>query len=338
MNKLLKIALTICSLIAGFSVSAQELTAETKLDTNIILIGDQINLLLEVRNSTEYQVSFPVLEDTLVEGIEILEKSAIDTIAKKGSDTIVYRQNLVITSFDSGYYALRPFKFLLNNDTSLYIETEPLLLEVRTVPVDMAADIKDVKEPLSLPISWKQIAIYVGIGLLIVLILAAILIFVIIRKKPEDFKNMVQRKPLPPHEIAYAKLQTLKERKLWQAGMVKEYHSDISEIIREYLEKRYDFNALEQVSDEIITEMRDRIDEEVLKKLGKILELSDLAKFAKLQPLPDENELSMNYAVQLVDATKPVQLPQEKAKPAGQAVPESPESTEQKEEEKPKEE
>lgn len=332
--------IALCALVVLLSSSAysQGLTASTTLDTNIILIGDQINLLIEVKNSSDYQISFPeIAADTLVEGVEILDRSPIDTLQKKDSDTIIYRQNLVITSFDSGFYALPPFRFILNNDTATYMETEPLLLEVRTVEVDMMKDFKDIKGPLSIPKSWLQLIMYVGIGLFAVIILAFVLIFIIMKKKPSDFKSMVQRKPLPPHEIALAKLQNLKEKKLWQNGMVKEYHSGISEIIREYLEKHFGFNALEQVSEEILAEMKDRVDGELLDKLKKVLELADLAKFAKMQPLPDENEASMTFAIDIVNATKPREITAEKTK---QVEPKQAPATEPEkdQEEKPKEE
>lgn len=311
MRFLFKIALLVSVLLLGFTAKSQDLTAIAKLDTNVILIGDQINLELIVIIQNEQFPTFPVFSDTLVEGVEILNISQIDTFINKEMDSLVFKQNLTITSFDSGFYVIPPIRFILDNDTGNYMETEPILLEVQTIPVNPAEDIKDIKGPLSIPLSWKQIALYVGIGLFVVILIGVILFFVLTKKKPSDLTSFVQRKPLTAHEIALTKLQTLKERKLWQAGMVKEYHSDISEILREYLEKRYGFNALEQVSDEILLAMKDRVNEELLRKLRKILELSDLAKFAKFQPLPDENEQSLNFAFELVNATKPAALPQE---------------------------
>lgn len=311
--KILLVAIGLLAHVTGYSQGSVKVTAT--LDTNVILIGDQINLLLEVTNTTKRKVDFPLVFDTIVEGVEIFEKSAIDTIAKENSDTVVYRQNLVITSFDSGFYALPPFRFLIDGDTANYAETEPLLLEVQTIPVKIEEDIKDIKDPLSVPFDWVQLAKYVGIGLFLIILLGVALFFILSKKKPSEIvSGFTQRKPLPPHEIALAKLQTLKDKKLWQNGRVKEYHSEISEILREYLEARLGFNAMEQVTDEIMDELENRVNEEVQRKAKTILQLSDLAKFAKFEPLPDENEQSMNFAVDIVNATKPVELPEEKPK------------------------
>lgn len=318
MRGFIKISVVLAGLLGSMGVFAQgSIKATATLDTNVILIGDQINLLLEVTNTTNRTVAFPFLTDTVVEGVEIFEKSPVDTIRKENSDTVIYRQNLVITSFDSGFYAIPPFQFLIDNDTANFAETEALLLEVQTIPVKMEEEIKDIKDPLSIPISWLQIATYVGIGLLIIIILGVILFFVLTKKKPAEIvSGFAQRKPLPPHEIALAKLQTLKDKKLWQNGRVKEYHSEVSEILREYLEARFKFNALEQVTDEIMAELESRVNEELRRKTKSILQLSDLAKFAKFEPLPDENEQSLAFAIEIVNSTKPVELPEEKAKKA----------------------
>ena len=304
------------AMLAAVSAKSQDLTATATLDTNAILIGDQINLLLEVKNNSKYQVSFPNIPDTLMKGVEVVKKSPIDTIKPKDkkSTEITYRQNLVITSYDSGYYAIKPFRFLLNNDTGLYAETEPLLLEVHTIPVNVQADIKDIKGPLNPPKNWMEVVKYVGLGLLALIIITLILIFTLGKKKPSELMNFVQRKPLPPYEVALAKLQALKDKKLWQNGQVKEYHSSISEILREYLEASYGFNAMEQVTDEIMEKMQSKVDDSLQKKLHQILSMADLAKFAKFQPLPDENEQSMAFAVEIVRATKPVEQTEDKKK------------------------
>lgn len=316
MKRLTQISVFIACLLAsvtGYTQGTIKVTAT--LDTNVILIGDQINLLLEVTHNTKNVITFPVFFDTIVEGVEVFEKSPIDTIRKENNDTMTFRQNLVITSFDSGFYAIPPFRFLLNQDTANYVETEPMLLEVQTIPVKMEEDIKDIKDPLTVPVDWKQYAMYVGIGLVAIIILGLILFFILTKKKPAEIvSGFTQRKPLPPHEIALAKLQTLKDKKLWQNGRVKEYHSEISEILREYLEAQLRFNAMEQVTDEIMVELENRVNEDVQRKARTILQLSDLAKFAKFEPLPDENEQSLNFAVDIVNATKPVVLPEEKSK------------------------
>ena len=119
---------------------------------------------------------------------------------------------------------------------------------------------------------------------------------------------MVLEKPKPTrpaHIIALEKLAKLKEKKLWQSDKVKQYHIELSEVLREYLENRYYVTALEQTTYEILINMRSvQIENEPMEKLKQLLTLSDLVKFAKEQPLATENEMCMQHAYEVVEQTK----------------------------------
>ena len=124
------------------------------------------------------------------------------------------------------------------------------------------------------------------------------------RKKKEPVPQIIIPK-IPPHVTALEQLHKLKDEKLWQGGKLKEYHSALSDIIRQYIEHRFYINAMEQVSDEIMYSFRTvDLNDELKGKLRQILFLADMVKFAKEQPLPNENETSWNNAYEFVMATK----------------------------------
>ncbi|MCW9041530.1 MAG: hypothetical protein OQJ69_02835, partial [Flavobacteriales bacterium] len=238
--------------------------------------------------------------------IEVLSKSPIDTSVADANGLFAQAQSLLITSFDSGYYVIPPFQFIVNGDT---IESDPLLLEVQSMEVDTANAIFDIKQPLSEPFSikdwlkdnWVWLA-----AILAALIGIFFLVRYLRREKPVVEEKIIPK--IPVHEIALEKLRQLNEQQLWQNGRIKAYHSEISEILREYIEERYQVNALEETTSEIMHGLRlHQIPEELKLKLSQTLTLADLVKFAKEQPLANENENSLTNAIEFVEATKMIE-------------------------------
>ena len=302
-------------LIISFQANAQQYKVEAKADTSAILIGEQVKVNIKIdyrRDLGSISIAFPTIYDTINEFVEVVNKSKIDTIVPDKADPyqVIQQQTITLTSFDSGYYVIPPFKFIINDDT---VETEAFLLEVNTLPVDTAQGIFDIKQPISEPFSlidwlkenwWWMAAILVS----------AILIFVLIRylknRKPKEVVVEEEIPVIPCHVIALEKLEKLNQEKLWQSGKVKLYHSHISEILREYIENRYQVNALEETTAEIMHGLRlQQITPEMMNKLTQTLTLADLVKFAKEQPLHQENEQSLTIAVAFINATKIVEEP-----------------------------
>jgi hypothetical protein len=305
-----------CLLLTTFSFS-QNVVATAILDTNAILIGQQTKLKITIDYKTDQgdlKIDFPKIADTLIKQIEVVSKSKVERFIPDSSDMshLAQSQTLIITSFDSGYYAIPPFKFIISGDSNKVIETEPLLFSVNTLPVDTTISIKDIKPPLEVPFSWKELLPYVygGLGTLAVLTGLFFLIrYYLKRRKPKPAPEIIIPK-IPAHVTALEQLEKLKEDKLWQSGKLKEYHSALSDIIRQYIEHRFFIHAMEQVSDEILYSFRTAdVSEEQKAKLRQILLLSDMVKFAKEQPLPNENDLSWNNAYEFVMATKKDEKP-----------------------------
>jgi hypothetical protein len=291
---------------------SQNVVAIAALDTNAILIGQQTQITLRVDYKTDQggmHIQFPKIADTLIKQIEVVSQSKIERFIPDSNDmtTMAQIQTLVITSFDSGYYAVPPFRFIVNGDTAKPVETEPMLLAVNTVAVDTTKNIMDIKPPLEVPFSWKEYLpyAYAGLGGLAILALAIYLLrrYARARKKKPAQEIIIPK--IPPHVTALEELEKLKEEKLWQQGKLKEYHSRISDIIRQYIEHRFYIHAMEQVTDEIMYSFRtaDATEEQKM-KLRQVLFLSDLVKFAKEQPLPNENESSWTNAYEFIMSTK----------------------------------
>lgn len=307
-----------CWLMALSFALAQEVDVSATLDTTVIRIGEQTKLHLTVQyrgdQGQDIKIYWPDLKDTLQDKIEIINKTKVEKINDK-NDPLLFtqQQTLTITSFEEGFYPVKPIAFMINGDTGNIRETEAFLLEVKTIEVDTSQAIKDIKGPLSEPFDWREAIPYVLWGLAILAVIAAIVwaIIKLTRKKTAT----IEKKPkilIPPHIKALEALTQLKAQHLWQKGKVKQYHSAISDILRTYIEERFKVNALEQTTEEILTSLRSVvIDNESKAKLKQVLMLADLVKFAKEQPLPQENEMSLSNAFSFVEGTARPEPPAE---------------------------
>ncbi len=293
-------------LFCQLAVNAQ-VNVTARLDTNSMLVGDQIGLELTFSGQAGTKIVWPALADSIISKIEIVDKSKIDTAYSQDKSQLFLRQKLKITSFDSGYYAIPPFRFTYTKpgDTqSQFAETEALLLHVNTVPVNMQQEIKDIKGPLAAPYTFREALPWI-IGFILLVGLGYFIYYYLRkRKKQEPIFRAASRPKLPPQQIAFDAFENLRQKKLWQSGRIKEYHSELTDILRIYLLGRFKIHALEMTTDEIMESVQGTIaGSDVKNKLKKILILADLVKFAKLQPLPDEHDASLTDAVNFVRET-----------------------------------
>ena len=297
--------------LSFIKVSAQDITVHAVMDTSKIRIGEQTKIELFINHKTDQKdlkIQWPQLDDTLRKEIEVVDVSKIDTTIPDKNDptSIQQHQSITITSFDSGYWAIQPFKFIINGDSSKPYETEPLLLEVHTVQVDTSeASIKDIKAPFEEPLDWHEFLPYIYWGLGILAVIVALIIIVIVRLTRKKPKHIVPPPPSePPHVTALRELERIKEQKLWQQGKMKEYYTSITDALRVYIEGRYKVHAMELTTDEIMTIMKSQVIDGMSKEnLQQVLSLADYVKFAKAQPIDVENELVWNNAVAFVKGT-----------------------------------
>ncbi len=320
--KQIKVIIALFAIAAVFvvRVQAQDVNASITLDTNSMLVGDQIELKLQLTLPENYRVQWPVFVDSLAHNIEVLRQSNIDSTKSNG--LLHLQQSLTITVFDSGYYVIPPIRFGYgpNNSITGFVETEPHLINVFTVPVDTNQPFKPLKGPLKAPYTLAELLPWI-----LLVLFAALLGVVGYRywKKKKAQVPLFSAKPKfikPPHQLALDALDELKKKKLWQQGRVKEYYTELTEIIRAYIEKRFEIQAIEMTTWEILVSFKSILLEKGLKEdLQNMLELADLVKFAKASPLASEHDQSLAMAENFVIRTIPVR-PFEPVVPADSGI------------------
>jgi LPXTG-motif cell wall-anchored protein len=310
--------LLLCLLAFTYKGKAQDIRVEAKLDKTSIALGDQTRLHLIVRLPVKSAIDFPVLADTISSKVQVVETGKTDTLPDKDNPGIrTISRQYTITSFEAGLHMIPAYTFH-GKDGSF--NTSALPLEVTAVKVDTTKAIYDIKEPLAVSYSFmdwlRDHWHWVLFPLLGVMLLAGLLYYFLKKRKNKPVQVQEVKPFVPFHTVALDKLRALKGKKLWEQGQIKPYHSELTDIIREYLEKRYGLNAMEQTSEEIFSGLRHlEIAEQDMNKLRQMLILADLVKFAKEKPLNTDNEQSMENAISFVTNTKAVinPLPENKA-------------------------
>lgn len=287
---------------------SQEISVTSKLDTNAMLIGDQVGFHIGITVPARSVVRWPAIGDTILGHIRVLNRSKIDTSWSPDKTNLSLTQSFLLTTFDSGYYAIPPVPFYVQQppDTSRNLrQSGPAFLYVHTVHVDTTVAIKPIKGPIKIPISFREMLPWIIAGLLVFAVIVFFVYWLKKRKKAEPIFRLRPQISIPPHEKALIELEKLKGKKLWQNGKIKDYHTELTEIIRKYIEERFGVMAMEMTSDEIIDLLSDGIgiSESSIDRLVRIFTTADLVKFAKSQPLPSEHELSMEEAFSFVKDT-----------------------------------
>ncbi len=289
---------------SALPLRALEMTARARVDSTRYLVGDRITVSVDIthpRNAT-FQWDVP---DT-VGGFLVLERQPFTAADERHTTTV-----LVVTRFDSGSAVLPPLRFLstVPGDTALRaVETNSLSLSVDTVPVDLAADIKDLKPPLSVPWTVVEILLRVGIVLLVLALVVGAFLYYRERKRKAIGEAYVPP-PRPAHVIALDELGRLKEKRLWQQGKIKEFYTEVTEVLRRYFENRYGMQALEETTEEIVSGLQQlKLKQDVVRDTERILRRADLVKFAKHQPALPEHEEMFAVAYAVVEKTKAVTM------------------------------
>ena len=264
-------------------------------DTDSILIGDQFQLVISATESS----ALPSYNDS-IGAFEILSKSHIDSTVQK--DSTLFSQKYTLTAWESGTFYIPSMN--MGDGTN---DSTPIVVSAVALPDSVSLNqivIKDIKGPINSPISFDEIKPYLVI--LIILIILAIVIRRVLKKQKENpVVQQVADQIVPAHELAIDKLEKLKLQSLWQKDEVKRYYSELSEIIRTYIEDGLGTPAMEIPTKDIIEQLYQKgIDTNALKIL---LTRADLAKFAKAKPIDIENKESYEIALDFVHKTKPTE-------------------------------
>lgn len=298
----MSLRLTILTILFALSpaVKSQNVSIRASLDTNSIMLGEQTHFSISVKAPVGVTVAFPALADTLTGKVDVLPPATIDTNIEGNVQRLT--QRILITSFDSGQYTIPALPVVFRSGTQAdTFTTNPVYLMVYTLPVDTTKEIFDIKPQAGAPVTWQEIGLYGGIGLFVILL--AIGIYILIKRRKTNTPLFGSPKPkIPPYEQAISMLNAIKSEKLWQQGKVKEFYTRLTDVVRMYLELEAHIPALEQITWEIVRELKQQsFPTEIVDLTNKLLQEADLVKFAKSEPLPDQNDLCLQDAYRIVE-------------------------------------
>jgi len=194
------------------------------------------------------------------------------------------------------------------------LSSETIKIIVESVKASEASDIKDIKPPVEIMRNWWLLGRWILLGGFFLGM--AILAFIIYKRRKEGKKLLPVREiPLrPPHEIAYESLDKLRQSDLLEKGEIKQYYTEVSEIIGIYIEGRYFVVAMEMTSEEVLEGLAYAdIPDEEFELFPSFFELCDLVKFAKLIPDNKNNEEILLTAFTIIDRTKVVLVEEERS-------------------------
>jgi len=290
--------------MSTMAFAQQKPLVKAVIDTAQIRIGEQI----------EYTLSVDVIDDVIIpklenlKGLEIVEERKIDTLKNQ----LVKRY--LLTGFDSGAFYIPQQQIFIRQRLHL---TDSLLVKVATVAIDTIKQpmfpIKSIKQE---PYQFDDFIPYLWYVILGLLLLGGILYFIFRKKKTPEEK--IAEALLPPYEEAIQRLQQLDKKLLWQNNKIKEYYSELTAIVRGYIERELNVPALESTTDELVETLADfnktggiTTSEETIKKLRDLLREADLVKFAKSTPMAIEIEENRKDAEEVVSNLKPTIVKEE---------------------------
>lgn len=308
-----------------FSVQAQRVSVHATVHPSEILIGERALINLQVIAPKETEILFPVYQDSIVGGLEVLSMGNPDTTITDNVRTI--NMKYLVTSFDSTLYFIPSMPVSDGIDTiksnsfglkvtapELKDSTLAYLEKMNTGQTDSIdfeqLQLNDIKAIQKLPFSWKDFLGLLWIPLIILLLIAIVgaIIYIIIRRNKRGY-FFTPPPVLPPHVRAMNSLEKIKAEKIWQQERYKEFYTQLTDVLRRYMSERFGINSLEMTTGEILSIIRTKSEEDsVYENLKQVLIIADLVKFAKHKPLTNENDLSLMNAYFFVNQTKEEEL------------------------------
>lgn len=299
--------IVLIALLTSPGLWSQEVRVIPKLERSTILIGEQVQLNVRVVYPNNQVMRLVLPEDTLVSGVEIIESVLVDSIVVNNLlNEMVY--NVTITSFDSATYMLRNINALVGD--SVYTSTDELSLIVNTIPIDLSVPTEpmDIKGQWRPKFVWQDYLLYLYILLAIVaLIVAAYYLrrYLIKRRKRQD-EAPEEIYLQDPYLEAIQSIQILKRQELWEHNQVKEYYTQLTDILRRYLWRVYAIDTMDKTSSEILETFRTKIGKDrMYTELSRILQTADLAKFARYQPDSNDNISLLSASIAFIEEHKP---------------------------------
>ncbi len=312
MKRILWILILAVFTISGFA----QVRIKTYLGSDTIRFAQKTTLHIDIAVPGQTPVLMPQMPDTLTRDLEI---SAMKADTTRHDNGLIYRFKIEIFGFrDTVFHIpaipIRVADKLYYSDSTLRLVVLPIEIDsaqIARIDTSQVIDVFDVKEPIHPPLTLRELWLRYRYWLLALVLLAllACLAYWLYKKikARRAFKQLPIEEQIEPHELALKRLKQLENRKLYQKGDFKEYYSELSEILREYIERRFYIRALESTTRElkILLEATDKIPSHLKMQLFELFELADLAKFAGYRPLWDVCQRHLSFAYDFVEQTKP---------------------------------
>lgn len=275
------------------------------IDSTSLMLGDQTKMNIQVTAPAIEQVQAPDFAAQLPKGVECISASKMDTTVLEDGD-VQLSQELVLTSFGDTTYFIQPYVVTTGGDTvKAHLNTLTILMPDS---IETMKDIYDIKSIEDVPVWWWDIVKW------IVLVLGILLLgiggyfiwrwYMFTYRRPQA-KAEVPVNTRPADEEALERLAIIGSEKIWQQGKGKQYHTELTDVVRTYIGRRFDVHSTEKTSDETLHAMKPLIDKELYTRLAKMLQLADFVKFAKYEAMPNENEQALDIAYDFVYETTP---------------------------------
>ena len=308
------LALFLVAVVCNFS-SFADVKVTAALDSTSILMGRIDTLRLFVERDADRQGVFPLFNKIGPNGYVTLFGDTIelgvprmDTVKREGS-RITERLVVPVQVFDSGFYRLPPFVYISATDSAASNEVDLTVVPVKVGENEAISDYKDISDPSDRSFwDWMPDWLYDlwWLWLLLIVAIAAAAYFGRKYRKTGKFITLPEKPQPKPWTVALERLESLKAKNLWENGMEKEYFTDLTDILRDYLFKRFGINAMEMTSRQIMQTLADQSDvKDKRAYVRKILDIADFVKFAKVRPLPADNVEAFENAVNFVKETIP---------------------------------
>lgn len=295
--------LSMCCLLLGVKSSAQ-VSVEAKIDSISILVGEQTNMEVAVTARKGAKIVWPNIKPShyLVPGVEIIDVADGDT--SEVDNNVRISKRITLTSFDEKLYPIPGMKVKVDGKP---YEANQLALKVMTIDVDTLHpnQFYPPKTVQNNPFLWSE---WSGLFWMSVLVLALMggIFYLYIRlreNKPIIAKIRIVKKVLP-HQRALSAMEKIKAEHLERSDDQKTYYTQLTDALRQYINERFGFNAMEMTSSEIIERLQRNGDKKMIGELKELFETADLVKFAKYSTLINENDLNLVNAINFIDQTK----------------------------------
>lgn len=297
-----------------YYASAQNVIVKAEADSIMMWVGQQTGLHVEVTCDAGQQIVFPDYRDTIVKGLEIVPPVMTDTQYVNDGQRMTVTRSYTVTCFDSALIYI-PFIPVTVNDEEYESNRLALAFMSYDIPEGDEKQIFGPKDNMNTPIRFYEVkGFLLFLILAVITVICAVYLFIRYRDDKPIIRKIRIEPKIPAHIRAISEIENLRKSGGPHNEDAKAYYTQLTDILREYINDRFGFNATEMTSFEILEHLEESRDKESLTELRDLLGTSDMVKFAKFKPMLNENDRNLVSALEFVNETK-VEVSEEDMQP-----------------------